>query len=181
MFQNLSDRLGEVLHKVRGQGRITETNVKDTLREVRMALLEADVALPVVKTFVDQVREKALGEEVMKSLTPGQALVKIVNDELVSVMGEANQGLNLAAQPPAVVMVAGLQGSGKTTSVAKLPIWRPSTSCRPWRARSGWSSIRPMPCRCRSRSHRARWTRRAGAFSTCCWWTPPAACTSTSE
>ena len=120
MFQNLSDRLGDVLQKVRGQGRITEANVKDTLREVRMALLEADVALPVVKIFVDQVREKALGEEVMKSLTPGQALVKIVNDELVSVMGEANAGLNLAAQPPAVVMVAGLQGSGKTTSIAKL-------------------------------------------------------------
>lgn len=120
MFKNLSDRLGEVLQKVRGQGRITETNIKDTLREVRMALLEADVALPVVKTFVDQVREKALGEEVTKSLTPGQALVKIVHDELVSVMGEANEGLNLAVQPPAVVMVAGLQGSGKTTSVAKL-------------------------------------------------------------
>jgi len=120
MFQNLSDRLGDVLHKVSGQGRITEANIKDTLREVRMALLEADVALPVVKTFVDQVREKALGEEVMKSLTPGQALVKVVNDELVSVMGESNEGLNLAAQPPAIVMVAGLQGSGKTTSVAKL-------------------------------------------------------------
>ncbi len=120
MFKNLSDRLGDVLQKVRGQGRITEANIKDTLREVRMALLEADVALPVVKTFVDEVREKALGEEVMKSLTPGQALVKIVHDELVSVMGEANEGLNLAAQPPAVVMVAGLQGSGKTTSVAKL-------------------------------------------------------------
>jgi len=120
MFKNLSDRLGEVLQKVRGQGRITETNIKDTLREVRMALLEADVALPVVKTFVDQVREKALGEEVTKSLTPGQALVKIVHDELVAVMGEANEGLNLAVQPPAVVMVAGLQGSGKTTSVAKL-------------------------------------------------------------
>ncbi len=120
MFKNLSDRLGDVLQKVRGQGRITEANIKDTLREVRMALLEADVALPVVKTFVDRVREQALGEEVMKSLTPGQALVKIVHDELVAVMGEANEGLNLAAQPPAVVMVAGLQGSGKTTSLAKL-------------------------------------------------------------
>jgi signal recognition particle subunit SRP54 len=120
MFQNLSDRLGGVLQKVRGQGRITEANIKDTMREVRMALLEADVALPVVKTFVEQVREKALGEEVMKSLTPGQALIKIVNDELVEVMGAANEELNLAAQPPAIVMVAGLQGSGKTTSVGKL-------------------------------------------------------------
>jgi len=120
MFQNLSDRLGGVLQKVRGQGRITEANIKDTMREVRMALLEADVALPVVKTFVEQVREKALGEEVMKSLTPGQALIKIVNDELVDLMGAANEELNLAAQPPAIVMVAGLQGSGKTTSVGKL-------------------------------------------------------------
>ena len=120
MFQNLSDRLGGALQKLRGQGRITEDNIKDTMREVRMALLEADVALPVVKAFVDQVKEKALGEAVMKSLTPGQALVKIVNDELVTVMGEANEGLNLNAQPPAVVMMAGLQGSGKTTSVGKL-------------------------------------------------------------
>ena len=120
MFENLSDRLGRVLKNLRGQGRITEDNVKDTLREVRMALLEADVALPVVRAFVDQVREKALGEEVMKSLTPGQVLIKIVNDELVAMMGEANEALNLAAQPPAIVLMAGLQGSGKTTSVAKL-------------------------------------------------------------
>jgi signal recognition particle subunit SRP54 len=120
MFSSLSDRLGGVLQKVRGQGRISEENIKDTLREVRMALLEADVALPVVKTFVEQVREKALGEEVLKSLTPGQVLVKIVNDELVHVMGEANEQLNLAAQPPAIILMAGLQGSGKTTSVGKL-------------------------------------------------------------
>lgn len=123
MFDNLTDRLGGVLDRLRGQGRLTEDNIKDTMREVRMALLEADVALPVVKTFVEQVRERALGEEVMKSLTPGQALIKVVNDELVQVMGEANEGLNLAAQPPAVIMVAGLQGSGKTTSVAKLARW----------------------------------------------------------
>ena len=123
MFQNLSDRLGGVLQKVRGQGRITEANIKDTMREVRMALLEADVALPVVRDFVEQVKQKAMGEEVMRSLTPGQVLIKIVNDELVRVMGEANAGLNLAAQPPAVVLMAGLQGSGKTTSVAKLARW----------------------------------------------------------
>lgn len=120
MFTSLSDRLGGVLQKVRGQGRITEDNVKETLREVRMALLEADVALSVVKQFVEQVRAKALGEEVLRSLTPGQVLVKIVNDELVSLMGEANEQLDLAAQPPAVLLMAGLQGSGKTTSVAKL-------------------------------------------------------------
>ncbi len=120
MFDNLSDRLSSVVKNLRGQGRISADNVKDTLREVRMALLEADVALPVVRDFVDQVRERALGEEVLKSLTPGQVLVKIVNDELVNVMGEANEGLDLAAQPPAIVLMAGLQGSGKTTSVAKL-------------------------------------------------------------
>ncbi|MES9906577.1 MAG: signal recognition particle protein [Sedimenticola sp.] len=120
MFDNLTDRLGGVLNKLRGQGRLTEENIKETLREVRMALLEADVALPVVRTFVDQVRDQAMGEEVLKSLTPGQALIKIVNDELIKVMGEANESLNLAAQPPAVILMAGLQGSGKTTSVAKL-------------------------------------------------------------
>ncbi len=123
MFDNLTDRLGGVLNKLRGQGRLTEENIKETMREVRMALLEADVALPVVRTFVDQVKEKALGEEVMKSLTPGQVLIKIVNDELVSLMGEANEALDLASQPPAVILMAGLQGSGKTTSVAKLARW----------------------------------------------------------
>jgi signal recognition particle subunit SRP54 len=120
MFENLSDRLSRVMQNLRGQGRISEDNIKDTLREIRMALLEADVALPVVREFVERVKEKAIGAEVTKSLTPGQVLVKIVNDELVAVMGEANEALNLAAQPPAVVMMAGLQGSGKTTSVGKL-------------------------------------------------------------
>ena len=123
MFENLQDRFGRVLNNLRGQGRLTEDNIKDTMREVRMALLEADVALPVVRTFVEKVREKALGEDVMKSLTPGQMLVKIVNDELVSLMGEANEGLDLSTQPPAIVLMAGLQGSGKTTSVAKLARW----------------------------------------------------------
>jgi len=120
MFDNLTERLGSVLNKLRGQGRLSEENIKETMREVRMALLEADVALPVVRAFIEQVREKALGEEVLRSLTPGQVLIKIVNDELVKVMGEANERLNLSTQPPAVVLMAGLQGSGKTTSVAKL-------------------------------------------------------------
>ena len=123
MFDNLTERLGKVLNNLRGQGRLTEENIKDTMREVRMALLEADVALPVVRAFVDQVKDKAMGEQVMKSLTPGQTLIKIVNDELVKVMGEANESLDLAAQPPAVILMAGLQGSGKTTSVAKLSRW----------------------------------------------------------
>jgi len=120
MFSNLSKRLGDSLERVRGRGRLTEQNIKDTLREIRMALLEADVALPVVREFIDSIREKATGEAVLKSLTPGQVLVKIVNDELVRVMGDANESLDLAAQPPAVILMAGLQGSGKTTSVAKL-------------------------------------------------------------
>ncbi|MCF6282966.1 MAG: signal recognition particle protein [Candidatus Polarisedimenticolaceae bacterium] len=123
MFDNLTERLGKVLNNLRGQGRLSDENIKETLREVRMALLEADVALPVVRTFINQVKEKAVGEEVMRSLTPGQALIKIVNDELIKVMGETNESLNLAAQPPAVILMAGLQGSGKTTSVAKLARW----------------------------------------------------------
>jgi len=123
MFENLQDRFGRVLRNVRGAGRLTESNIKDTMREVRMALLEADVALPVVREFVEKVREKAMGESVLSSLTPGQTLVKIVNDELVRLMGEANEGLSLSVQPPAVILMAGLQGSGKTTSVAKLARW----------------------------------------------------------
>lgn len=120
MFESLTDRLGKTLRNLRGQGRLSEDNIRDTLREVRMALLEADVALPVVKAFVERIRERAVGTEVMRSLTPGQELVRIVRDELVEIMGVANEDLDLRAQPPAVILVAGLQGSGKTTSVGKL-------------------------------------------------------------
>ncbi|MGL6148254.1 MAG: signal recognition particle protein [Plesiomonas sp.] len=120
MFENLSDRLSRTLRNISGRGRLTDENIKDTLREVRMALLEADVALPVVREFINRVKERAVGQEVNKSLTPGQEFVKIVRDELEASMGEANNDLNLAAQPPAVVLMAGLQGAGKTTSVAKL-------------------------------------------------------------
>jgi signal recognition particle subunit SRP54 len=123
MFENLSERLLRTVKNLRGQGRLTEDNIKDALREVRMALLEADVALPVVREFIDRVRERAIGEEVLLSLTPGQVLIKIVHEELIRVMGEANAELNLRTQPPAVVLMAGLQGSGKTTSVAKLARW----------------------------------------------------------
>ena len=101
MFDGLTERLGQTVRNLRGVGRLTEDNIKDTLREVRMALLEADVALPVVKQFIEQVREKAVGESVVKSLTPGQAFIKVVNDELTRLMGEANDSLNLAATPPA--------------------------------------------------------------------------------
>ena len=120
MFENLTDRLSSTLQKLRGQGRLTDANIKETLREVRMALLEADVALPVVKEFIEKTGERAVGQEVIKSLTPGQALIKVVNDQLIEMMGSACDELNLKAQPPAVVLMAGLQGSGKTTSTAKL-------------------------------------------------------------
>ena len=120
MFQSLSDRLSDSLRSISGKAKLTEDNIQETLREVRMALLEADVALPVVKQFVDSVKFRALGTEVMNSLSPGQAFLKIVQAELESVMGSANEALNLSTQPPAIVLMAGLQGAGKTTSVAKL-------------------------------------------------------------
>ncbi len=120
MLDNLTTRLSSVIKNLRGQARLTETNIQDALREVRMALLEADVALPVVKDFIAQVREKALGVEVLQSLTPGQALIGVVHNELTRLMGEHNAALNLATTPPAVILMAGLQGSGKTTSSGKL-------------------------------------------------------------
>ncbi|WP_159879544.1 signal recognition particle protein [Aquitalea denitrificans] len=120
MLDNLTNRLSGVIKNLRGNARLTETNIQDALREVRMALLEADVALPVVKSFIAQIKVRALGQEVMGSLTPGQALVGVVNEELVKLMGEKNDALNLAAVPPAIVLMAGLQGAGKTTTVGKL-------------------------------------------------------------
>jgi signal recognition particle subunit SRP54 len=120
MFESLTDRLGSALKGITGQAKLTEENIKGTLREVRMALLEADVALSVVKAFTNQVKERAVGTDVMKSLNPGQVFLKIVHEELQSVMGEANEKLDLTTQPPAVVLMAGLQGAGKTTTVGKL-------------------------------------------------------------
>jgi signal recognition particle subunit SRP54 len=120
MASTLSDRLSRLVKTMRGQARITEGNVQDMLREVRMALLEADVALPVVRDFIARVKEKSLGQEVVGSLNPGQALVGIVHRELAATMGEGVADLNLAAQPPAVILMAGLQGAGKTTTTAKL-------------------------------------------------------------
>ena len=120
MFESLSDRLGSSLKAISGKAKITDDNIRDTLRDVRMALLEADVALPVVKDFTDRVKDRAIGAEVAKSLTPGQSFMKVVQAELQAVLGGESEGLDLATQPPAVIMVAGLQGAGKTTSVAKL-------------------------------------------------------------
>ena len=120
MFESLSERLSLSLKKISGKASLSEKNIQETLREVRMALLEADVALPVVKTFVEQVKNRAVGHEVSSSLNPGQQFLKIVQAELEAVMGEKNESLDLATQPPAVILMAGLQGAGKTTSVAKL-------------------------------------------------------------
>ena len=122
MFGSLSERLVQATRNLSGRGRLSEDNIKDSLRQLRMALLEADVALPVVRDFVAQVKERAIGEEVSRSLSPGQALVKIIHAELVSMMGPQDAVLNLQCQPPAVVLLAGLQGAGKTTTAAKLAL-----------------------------------------------------------
>jgi signal recognition particle subunit SRP54 len=123
VFDNLTGRLSRVMKSLRGEARLTEANIQEALREVRVALLEADVALPVVRTFIERVREKALGQEVIGSLTPGQAAVGVVYRELVALMGEKNDSLDLSTRPPAVILLAGLQGSGKTTTAGKLARW----------------------------------------------------------
>jgi signal recognition particle subunit SRP54 len=123
MFDKLTERLSRAVQLMRGRGRVTEENVAETLREVRVALLEADVALPVVKTFIDSVKERALGAEVATSLTPGQALIGILHRELVALLGEAQAGFALNVQPPQIVLLAGLQGAGKTTTAGKLARW----------------------------------------------------------
>jgi len=120
MFDNLSDRLQGVFKTLKGQGKLSESNISDAMRQVRIALLEADVSLPVAKAFIERVRERAVGQEVMASLTPGQAVIGVVREELVHLLGDENDSLHLAVRPPAVVLMAGLQGSGKTTTVAKL-------------------------------------------------------------
>ena len=120
MFESLSQRLSSTVERLRGRARLTEANIRESLREVRIALLEADVALPVVQALIQRIQVRAIGQEVLKSLTPGQALVRVVRDELTAVMGTANSDLNLSTAPPAIVLMAGLQGAGKTTTVAKL-------------------------------------------------------------
>ncbi len=120
MFENLTRRLSATVARLRDRGRLTEENIREALREVRVALLEADVALPVVQAFIERVKSRAVGQEVLKSLTPGQALIKVVRDELTAVMGSSHRGLELNVPPPAVVLLCGLQGSGKTTTAAKI-------------------------------------------------------------
>ncbi len=123
MFENLTGRLSGVIKTLKGEARLTENNIQQALREIRLALLEADVALPVVKEFISRVKEKAIGHEVMSSLTPGQALVGVVHQELIAIMGANKEDLNLSTTPPAVILMAGLQGAGKTTSSGKLAKW----------------------------------------------------------
>lgn len=159
MFENLTDRLSRTLRNISGRGRLTEENIKETLREVRMALLEADVALPVVRDFINRVKESAVGHEVNKSLTPGQEFVKIVKGELIAAMGEVNTELNLAAQPPAVVLMAGLQGAGKTTSVGKLGKFLKEN-----RRRKCWWFPRTFIARRRSNSWK-RWRKASASIS----------------
>lgn len=159
MFDNLTDRLSRTLRNISGRGRLTEDNVKDTLREVRMALLEADVALPVVREFINRVKEKAVGHEVNKSLTPGQEFVKIVRNELVAAMGEENQTLNLAAQPPAVVLMA----------ACKVPVKQPAlvnsvSSCARSTRRKCWWFLPTSIARRQSNSLR-RWQSRWALIS----------------
>jgi signal recognition particle subunit SRP54 len=120
MFESLTQRLSGTIERLRGRGRLTEENIRESLREVRIALLEADVALPVVQALIERIKVRAVGQDVLKSLTPGQALIKVVRDELTAVMGAQASDLNLAVSPPAVILMAGLQGAGKTTTVAKL-------------------------------------------------------------
>jgi signal recognition particle subunit SRP54 len=120
MFDNLTDKLSKSIQKIRGQANLSEDNIKEALREVRVALLEADVALPVVKSFIEDVKTRALGKEVMTSLKPAQVMVKVVQEELIKVLGEATEGINFNAQPPVVILMAGLQGAGKTTTTGKL-------------------------------------------------------------
>jgi signal recognition particle subunit SRP54 len=180
MLDTLTQRLSRVVKTLRGEARLTDVNIADALREVRQALLEADVALPVVKDFVAAVKDKAVGEEVMGSLTPGQALVAVVHRELAALMGVAAAPLDLATQPPAVILLAGLQGSGKTTTAAKLARLlkldkkkvlvhrrtciapRRSSSWRRSPGRWAWISSRPRPGKRPSRLRPARSTGRVG-------------------
>ena len=194
MASALTDKLSRLVKEMRGQARITESNVQDMLREVRMALLEADVALPVVRDFIARVKEKALGQEVLGSLKPGQALVGIVNAELAATMGEGVADINLAAQPPAVILMAGLQGAGKTTTTAKLAkhliekrkkkvltvsgdVYRPAAieQLKTVPPRPGPNGLPAPPTKNPRTSPAPRSITPKNITLTCCWSIPPAA------
>jgi signal recognition particle subunit SRP54 len=189
----LTEKLSHLVKTLSGQARITESNVTDMLREVRMALLEADVALPVVREFIARVKEKALGQEVLGSLKPGQALVAIVSKELAATMGEGVSDINLAAQPPAVILMAGLQGAGKTTTTGKLAkhliekrkkkvltvsgdVYRPAAieQLKTVTAQAVRSGSPARPIKNRTTSPWPRSTTPRNIILMCCWWTPQA-------
>ena len=197
MFEALTQRLEAIFDRLRGAGRLTEENIQEALREVRVALLEADVNFKVVRSFVERVREKAVGHEVLQSLTPGQQVVKIVHGELVDLLGGAAHRLTMAPRPPTVIMVLGLQGSGKTTSVAKLgrhfqregfrpllvaaDVYRPGGHRAAPRPRRGARAARPRRRGAAARRDRARGAGPGGAPTggTRSSSTPPGASTST--
>jgi signal recognition particle subunit SRP54 len=197
MFESLSDRLGGVFDRLRKRGALGEDDVAEAMREIRIALLEADVALPVVKTFVAKVKERAIGQEVVKSVTPGQMVVKIVHDQLVELLGGENAGLNQGG-PPTVILMVGLQGSGKTTTsgklalrfkerekkrvlLASLDVQRPAAQhqLEVLAGQAGVESAAIVPGEDPLTIARAPSTRRGATASTSSSWTRPAACTST--
>lgn len=198
MFESLTQRLSSTVQRLRDRGRLSEENIREALREVRIALLEADVALPVVQELVAKIKERAVGQEVLGSLTPGQSLIRIVRDELTAVMGGEGSALDLKTQPPAVILMAGLQGAGKTTTVGKLArhlkerqkkkvmvvscdVYRPAAIQQLetlagqvgvlFHPRRAATAPRPSPAR--------RSTRRGRTTPTCCWSIPPAGWRST--
>ena len=200
MFQSLSDRLSGILDKLTRRGALTESDVGEAMREVRRALLEADVALDVVRDFIDKVKVKAIGQEVLRSITPGQMVIKIVNDELVAMLGSDSATIDLHAAPPVAMMMVGLQGSGKTTTTAKiakrltdrdkkkvlmasLDTRRPAAQeqLRVLGEQTGVDTLPIVAGRHRSKSPSGRSMRRASAATTSCCLTPPDASTSTTS
>ena len=201
MFDNLSEKLQRVFKNLRGEGKLTAENMESALREIRVALLEADVNFRVVKQLIENIKEKAMGEEVLTALSPSQQVIKIVRDELVKILGSHESKLRFANEPPSVIMIVGLQGSGKTTSTGKLARWLSKNGHRPHdglggRLPSGGARAvegdrarsRAAGLRGRAGRDAARWNwparrgaKRSTTAATSCWWIPPAACTSTTS
>ena len=199
MFDNLSEKLQRVFKNLRGEGKLSAENMEAALREIRMALLEADVNFRVVKQLIENIKQKAMGEEVLTALSPSQQVIKIVHEELIKILGSHESKLRFANEPPSVFLIVGLQGSGKTTSTGKLARWLSRNGHRPMlvsvdvyrpAAREQLKVIARETSASRftkaRRKRRSRWNWRArrGAraptpAATCCWWIPPAACTST--
>ena len=202
MFDNLSEKLQRVFKNLRGEGKLTAENMEAALREIRVALLEADVNFKVVKQLIESIKQKAMGEEVLTALSPSQQVIKIVHEELIKILGSHESKLRFANEPPSVFLIVGLQGSGKTTSTGKLARWLSKNGHRPmmvsvdvYRPAAREQLQRDRARRRACRSTRARRTRQqpldlarsarsakpCRPAATCCWWIPPAACTSTTS